>query len=161
MMGATSVVIDHSASARPFLVGGNSNKSSACEPGTIGPDTAPCRTRKNTSDGRFHARPHNSEATVNASTAAANVRTMPNRIISQPVSGTLMPFATANEVMTHVPWSADAPRLPAMVGMETLAMVVSSTCMKVPSASAIAVNQSAPPCMGAVAAASVAFVLIG
>src|SRR5882672_77913 len=48
-----------------------------------------------------------------------------------------MPLATANEVITQVPWSGEAPRLPEMVGMATLAMVVSSTCMKVPSASAI------------------------
>ena len=47
-----------------------------------------------------------------------------------------MPLATAKEVITQVPWSVLTPRLPAMVGIETLAMVVSSTCMKVPSASA-------------------------
>ncbi|GHB97175.1 hypothetical protein GCM10010080_06520 [Thermomonas carbonis] len=36
---------------------------------------------------------------------------------------------TANEVITHVAWLALPPRLPEMVGSETLAMVVSSTCM--------------------------------
>ena len=39
--------------------------SSACEPGIIGPDTAPCSTRKTISDGRFQAMPHRSDATVN------------------------------------------------------------------------------------------------
>ena len=40
-----------------------------------------------------------------------------------------MAVLTANEVMTQVACCELAPRLPAMVGSETLAMVVSSTCM--------------------------------
>jgi len=40
-----------------------------------------------------------------------------------------MALLTAKEVMTQVAWLALAPRLPEMVGSETLAMVVSSTCM--------------------------------
>src|ERR1700761_2234643 len=63
-----------------------------------------------------------------------------------------MPLATAKDVITQVPWSVEAPRLPAMVGSETLAMVVSSTCMKVPSAKAIAVIASCPPFSGGSAA---------
>src|SRR5512140_1453514 len=54
-----------------------------------------------------------------------------------------MPLATANEVMTHVPWFGLTPSEPAMVGNDTFAIVVSSTCMNVPSASANAVS----PCM--------------
>src|SRR5215469_13859131 len=57
-----------------------------------------------------------------------------------------MPLATAKDVITHVPWSGDTPRFPAMVGSETLAIVESSTCMKVPAASASAVMASCPPC---------------
>jgi hypothetical protein len=49
------------------------------------------------------------------------------------VTGTPMPLATTKEVMIQVDWSVEAPRLPAMVGSETLAMVVSSTCMMVAS----------------------------
>src|SRR5581483_12457016 len=64
-----------------------------------------------------------------------------------------MPFDTAKEVMTHVPWSALTPRLPAMVGIETLAMVESSTCMKVPSANAIEVIARLLPRSGAGAGA--------
>src|SRR5476649_2205371 len=60
-----------------------------------------------------------------------------------------MPLATANAVITQVPWLVETPRLPAMVGSETLAMVESSTCMKVPKASASAVTASGPPVMGA------------
>src|SRR5580692_2031905 len=63
-----------------------------------------------------------------------------------------MPLATAKAVITQVPWSDETPRLPEMVGKETLAMVESSTCMKVPSASASAVIASGPPFSGAVAA---------
>src|SRR6185437_12122687 len=53
-----------------------------------------------------------------------------------------------NEVITQVPWLVLTPRLPAMVGIETLAMVESSTCMKVPSASAIEVSASSIPVIG-------------
>ena len=55
-----------------------------------------------------------------------------------------MPLATTKEVMIQVDWSVEAPRSPAMVGSETLAMVVSSTWVKVPMASAKAVTASAP-----------------
>src|SRR3569833_1884626 len=151
-MGATSVVIDQMTSAVARLSDGKIEISSACEPGTIGPDTAPCRTRNRMREFRLQAMPQRNEATVKAATAATKVRTTPKRPMNQPVSGTAMPFATANEVMTHVPWSVEAPRLPAMVGSETLAMVVSSTCMNVPSASAIAVIASWLPCSGAGAA---------
>src|SRR5471032_1320635 len=42
-----------------------------------------------------------------------------------------MALLTANDVMTQVPCSELTPRLPEIVGKATLAMVVSSTCMKV------------------------------
>src|SRR5271170_6963346 len=60
--------------------------------------------------------------------------------MSQPVNGTETPFATANEVMTQVPWSELTPRSPLIVGMDTFAIEVSSTCMKVPRARATAVT---------------------
>ena len=44
-----------------------------------------------------------------------------------------MALLTANEVITQVPCSELTPRLPEIVGSATLAMVVSSTCMKVAS----------------------------
>ncbi|MNP13725.1 hypothetical protein D3C76_1060180 [compost metagenome] len=62
--------------------------------------------------------------------AARNSFTSPKRRLSQPVSGSAMALLTANEVITQVPCSALAPRLPEMVDSDTLAMVVSSTCMK-------------------------------
>ena len=103
MMGATSVVIDQIPSASERLRAGKIEISRACDPGIRGPDTAPCSTRKNTSELRFHAMPQRNEAAVNSSTEPTNTRTTPKRPISQPVNGTPTPFATANEVMIQVP----------------------------------------------------------
>jgi hypothetical protein len=137
------------ASATPRRAGPKIISSSAWLPGIIGPDTAPCSTRNASSDGRLQDSPQSSEASVKASTDSTKVRTTPKRCMSQPVSGTETPLETANEVMTQVPWSELTPRSPAIVGIETLAMLVSSTCMKVPSASASAVMPMALPCSGA------------
>lgn len=65
--------------------------------------------------------------------AQRNSFTSPKRRLSQPVSGSAMALLTANEVITQVPCSELTPRLPEMVGKATLAMVVSSTCIKVAS----------------------------
>ncbi len=65
------------ASAVPFFSGGNSDISSACEPGIIGPDTPPCSTRKAISEGRLQAMPQRNEAMVNISTEKTKVRTTP------------------------------------------------------------------------------------
>ena len=54
-MGATSVVIDQMASAVVRFAGPNTLMRSAWLPGIMGPDTAPCRTRKTISDGRLQA----------------------------------------------------------------------------------------------------------
>src|SRR5271163_4893807 len=70
-IGATSVVIDQIASASPRRNGGKIDSSSACEPGIIGPDTAPCRMRNASSEGRSHAIPHRNEATVKRATDTA------------------------------------------------------------------------------------------
>ncbi len=75
--GATNVVIDHIASAVPLFSGGNRRSSSACEPGIIGPDTAPCSTRNTTSEGRLQASPQRKDAAVKASTDTTKVRTTP------------------------------------------------------------------------------------
>jgi hypothetical protein len=58
--------------------------------------------------------------------------------------------------MTQVPCEVETPRLPAMVGTDTLAMVESSTCMKVPRASAMAVTPSVTPVKGAAPAGALA-----
>jgi hypothetical protein len=51
--------------------------------------------------------------------------------------------------MTQVPWLLLIPREPAMLAIETLAMVMSSTAMKLAIASMMAVSHRAAPCNGA------------
>src|SRR3569833_468022 len=76
-IGATRVVIDQLASARLRLLTGKIEIRRACEPGIIGPDTAPCRMRKSSRGGRFQAMPHRKEAMVNIATEAQKVFTTP------------------------------------------------------------------------------------
>ncbi|MNS63014.1 hypothetical protein D3C72_960970 [compost metagenome] len=73
-------------------------------------------------------------------------------MVSQPVSGTEMALATANEVMTQVPWLGETPRSPEMAGIDTLAIDESSTFMNVASDSAIVPITSLPPVSGGGAA---------
>src|SRR3954462_9912924 len=88
-------------------------------------------TRKKTSIGMDTAMPHRSEATTKSAVVARKRRTWPKRWVSQPVSGTEIAFATANEVMVQVPWFGDTPRSPAIAGIDTFAIDVSSTFMNV------------------------------
>ena len=119
--------------------------SSACEPGIIGPETAPCSTRNAISDSKLQAMPHRNDAMVNSATLSderahdAVALHQATRSAARKCRST-----TANEVMIQVPWLVLTPRLPAMVGSDTFAIVVSSTCMKVPSASAKAVSPRVP-----------------
>src|SRR5581483_6637988 len=108
-----------------------------CVSGYIGPAIAPCIARNNTSMPRLVDRPQSNDAIENSSVAHTNVFTSPKRRDRKPVSGNAIALATVKEVITHTDWFWLAPRLPAMVGSETLAMVRSSTCMKVPSDSPI------------------------
>src|SRR5574338_1296728 len=107
--------------------------SRLCVIGYIGPATAPCSARNTSSMPMLCDTPHMNEESTNSSVHAVNRRTSPKRRVRKPVSGSEIAMLTANEVITHVLWSLLTPRLPAMVGSETLAMVVSSTCMKVAS----------------------------
>ena len=77
-----------------------------------------------------------------------NSRTCPKRRVSQPVSGSEMALATPKEVMTQVPWSGETPRSPAIAGIDTLAIDVSSTFMNVASDSAIVPIASFAPVSG-------------
>jgi hypothetical protein len=56
-----------------------------------------------------------------------------NRSDSQPVSGVAMAAATMYEVSTHVISSCEADSVPCMCGSATLAMVLSSVCIRVAS----------------------------
>src|SRR4051812_18623977 len=93
-------------------------------------------------------RPQRNEATMKSAVVARKRRTWPKRCVSHPVSGTEIALATANEVMTHVPWFGDTPRSPAMAGIDTLAIDVSSTFMKVARPTASEAAMRAPPSRG-------------
>src|SRR3546814_7701796 len=67
-------------------------------------------------------------------TGALPISRSPKRRVRNPVSGSAIALLTANEVITHTAWLALAPRLPEIVSNETLAMVMSSTCMNIASA---------------------------
>src|SRR5690349_7557825 len=107
--------------------------SRLCVIGYIGPATAPCSARNRISMPMLCDTPHRKEVSANSSVQAVNSRTSPKRRLRKPVSGSAMAMLTANEVITQVLWLLLTPRLPAMVGSDTLAMVVSSTCMNVAS----------------------------
>ncbi len=127
--GPAMLVMAHMATASACFSLGKTATSSAWLSGTMGPATAPCRMRQASSDSKEPASPHSTEAMVKAVIAARNRRTWPKRRDSQPVSGMQIALAMAKEVMIHSPSSELMPRLPAMVGTETLAMVMSTTAM--------------------------------
>ena len=77
-----------------------------------------------------------------------NRRTWPKRCVSQPVSGTEIALATANEVMIQVPWVGLTPRSPEIAGIDTLAIDESSTFMKVASDSTSVPSARSAPCSG-------------
>src|SRR6476620_5604705 len=98
----------------------------------------------------FGARPHSHDAITNSRMLPTKSLTGPKRWVSQPVSGTEIALATANEVMTQVPCDGLTPRSPEIAGIETLAIDVSSTFMNVASDRAIVPRTSSAPCRGAV-----------
>src|SRR5690606_13857143 len=124
----------------------------------MGPATAPCKTRKATSDSNDQANPQSHDEMTNSSTDRTNKRTCPKRWVSHPVRGTVMALATANEVITQVPCVALTPRSPAIVGMETLAIEESSTFIKTAVDRAIVPKTRARPSSGGWAAAGPALV---
>src|SRR5512145_1787940 len=127
--GATSVVMDHRPISAAAFSAGKIRSSSVCDSGISGPPARPWQTRAKTSMPRELETPHSAEKAPNAAMAVTNTRTAPKRAASHPVRGTVMASATAYDVMTHVPWLVVAPKPPAMLGTDTLAMVVSSTAM--------------------------------
>ncbi len=88
-----------------------------------------------------------------------NRRTWPKRCVSQPVSGTEIAFATANDVMTHVPCCGDTPRSPEIAGIDTFAIDVSSTFMNTASDNASVPRTSGAPCSGGSAVRGVALMI--
>src|SRR5215469_5904279 len=105
------------------------------------PPPAPCRTRKRRRKLRLGANPQSSELTVNIARQLVKKRLRPSAPASQPVIGRMIAFDTRYEVNTHVLWSLLAPKLPAMYGRATLAMLVSRTSIKAASATTTAMSQ--------------------
>lgn len=91
--------------------------------------------------------PHAHDAMTKAIVDHIKSLTSPKRFASQPVIGIEIAFATPNEVITSSPLSEE-PRFPAIVGIATLAMVESSTCMNVAGDSAIVIMTSCAPSSG-------------
>src|SRR2546423_7704080 len=77
--------------------------------------------------------PQRKENRVKPPTDISRMRRLPKRLASHPVSGNTIALDTRYEVSTQVASSVLAERFPAICGNETLTTVVSSTSMKVPS----------------------------
>src|SRR6202043_3270989 len=105
------------------------------------PPPAPCSTRKRRRNPRLGAIPHSKELTVNTPKQDMKNLLRPKAPASQPLIGRMIAFETRYEVSTHVLWSLLAPRLPAMYGRATLAMLVSRTSMNAASATTTAISQ--------------------
>src|SRR6202050_3747786 len=89
---------------------------------------------------KLGAMPQNRDVTVNKGMHSKKSRLRPNVVASHPVIGKTIAFDTRYDVRTHVLWSWLAPRLPAMCGNATLAMLVSSPSMKAAIATTTAIN---------------------
>ncbi|EAS40948.1 hypothetical protein P3TCK_02336 [Photobacterium profundum 3TCK] len=89
------------------------------------------------------------DVTIKPTTANVNKRTSPNRRLRKPVIGIDIALAAPNAVITHIPWSVDMPKLPAIVGMATLAIDVSKTIIKVAIDVARVINKRRIPLTGA------------
>ncbi|EFE54799.1 hypothetical protein PROVRETT_06623 [Providencia rettgeri DSM 1131] len=115
-----------------------------------GPATKPCKTRNKISISKLPEIPHSHEVKANKPVDHKNSLTSPILRASQPVMGMEIALATPKEVITQVPCELDAPKFPAMVGIATLAMVESRTCINVANERAIVIHASFDPVKGAV-----------
>src|ERR1700730_2692780 len=113
----------------------------ACAIGCSPPPPAPCSTRNKRRSPRLGANPQSKELTVKTLKQAMKKRFRPKVPASHPLIGRMMALETRYEVRTHVLWSLLAPRLPAMYGRATLAMLVSRTSMNAASATTTAISQ--------------------
>src|ERR1700681_3853928 len=113
----------------------------ACAIGCSPPPPTPCNTRKSRRTSRLGANPQSKELTVKIPKQAMKKRFLPKVPASQPLIGRMMAFETRYDVRTQVLWSLLAPRLPAMYGRATLAMLVSRTSMNAASATTTAMSQ--------------------
>src|SRR5271169_659800 len=141
MVGAMIAVMPYNANAKPRWCGGKVSARMAWAIGCRPPPPAPCSTRKKSSIPRLGAIAQSRELTVKKPRQAMKKRLRPSAPASQPLIGRTIAFDTRYEVRTHVLWSLLAPRLPAIYGKATLAMLVSRTSMKAASATTTAISQ--------------------
>src|SRR5512135_72415 len=141
MVGAVTAVIPYKAKARPRCSGGNVSARIACAIGWSPPPPAPWTIRAKSNRGRLGAMPQNRELAVKRKIQVMKKRLRPITLASQPLIGNTMALDTRYEVSTQVLSSLLAPRLPAMYGRATLAMLVSSTSMNAANETALPINQ--------------------
>src|SRR5437016_6857185 len=116
--------------------------------------------RNTISSPKLGAMPQSSELMVNSRRQSRKNRFRPKTPASHPLMGRIMAFETRYDVSTQVLSSLLAPRLPAMCGSATLAMLVSSTSMNAAIATTMAISQGlnvgfqGASTMGAVSATS-------
>src|SRR5579872_3097376 len=125
----------------PRFCGGKLSARMACAIGCRPPPPAPCITRKRIRTLSVGAIPQSSELIVNRVMHSIKKRLRPNTPASHPLIGRTIAFETRYEVNTQVLSSLLAPRLPAMCGRATLAMLVSSTSMNAAIATTMAISQ--------------------
>ena len=113
----------------------------ACAIGCKPPPPVPCMMRNRISSGRLVAIPHSSELSVNRTMHVMKNRLRPTNPAIQPLIGRMIALETRYDVNTQVLSSLVTPRLPAMWGSATLAMLVSRISMNAASATTIAIAQ--------------------
>src|SRR5712672_911430 len=137
-------VIPYSAKASPRFSGGNVSPKMACAIGCKPARNAPCMTRNRRSRARLGAIPHRKELIVKNTIHVKKNRFRPSHATSHPLMGRTIALETRYLVNTQVLSSLLAPRLPAMWGRATFAMLVSRTSMNAASETATAMIQGLP-----------------
>src|SRR5580704_2442431 len=133
-------VMPYRANAKPRWCGGKVSARIACAIGCSPPPPAPWSTRKRRRKPRLGAKPQSRELTVKIPKQVMKKRFRPKVLANQPLMGRMIAFETRYEVSTHVLWSLLAPRLPAIYGRATLAMLVSRTSINAASATTTAIS---------------------
>src|ERR1700744_1579932 len=123
----------HPAMAWPCFSRGLMSSRMDCDSGTNDAPKIPCSKRDATICVSVSDNPHSADDTVKPPIAKISRRLTLSRSDSQPVSGVAIAAATMYEVSTHVISSCDADSVPCICGSATLAMVLSSVCIRVAS----------------------------
>ena len=130
--GATSVVIAHIAIAVPaFARADSSTAAASATAGSSARRRGPAARGTAISDSMFGARPHSHDASTNSRMLVGEQPHLAEAL-GQPAGQRHRDRVGDGEaVMTQVPWFGLTPRSPAIAGIDTLAIEVSSTFMNV------------------------------